>query len=192
MRKPDWSIWKHMQEVGQSQACALAMSIDPDSLELNSEHVGYAIYSLSGRFESEEISQQFSKLERLLKAHRFRGRYFTLNGKADVLLDEFAEWCVEIDQDIPHELKAMAKPKTQPVEAVEPATEQNKQNNDNYWRVLARKIGIKIHKENPRLSLDQIAKKTHEQLVSQNITGRGNKVPSASTIRRHALIGIKS
>lgn len=65
------------------------------------------------------------------------------------------------------------------------------------WRANARQIGEKIHKEKPLLNMEKIAEKTHKEMTDRKakgepgMTGRGGKVPSADTILRHALTGIK-
>jgi len=59
------------------------------------------------------------------------------------------------------------------------------------WREYARNCGKDIVTQNPRLNLEQIAIKVHQKMKEDNIQGRGGKIPSAPTIRRHALIGIK-
>jgi hypothetical protein len=62
------------------------------------------------------------------------------------------------------------------------------------WVAKARAIGENIWKDpkNKRLSVEQIAKKVHAEMKNQNIVGRGNHVPTADTIKRHALHGIKA
>jgi len=65
-------------------------------------------------------------------------------------------------------------------------------------RANARQIGEKIHKEKPSLNMEKIAEKIHKEMTDRKakgepgMTGRGGKVPSAATIKRHALTGIKS
>ena len=65
------------------------------------------------------------------------------------------------------------------------------------WRANARQIGEKIHKEKPSLNMEKIAEKTHKEMTDRKakgepgMTGRGGKIPSADTILRHALTGIK-
>ena len=66
------------------------------------------------------------------------------------------------------------------------------------WRANARQIGEKIHKEKPSLNMEKIAEKTHKEMTTRKangdpgMTGRGDNVPLAGTIKRHALTGIKS
>jgi hypothetical protein len=66
------------------------------------------------------------------------------------------------------------------------------------WKLEARKIGKKIFHEKPNFSVEQIASKTREEMLARKnkgepgMTGRSGKVPSAETIKRHALIGIKT
>lgn len=64
------------------------------------------------------------------------------------------------------------------------------------WKINARQIGEKIHKEKPKLNAEQIAEKTHDEMTARKangepgMTGRGGNVPSAGTIKRHAQTGI--
>lgn len=68
----------------------------------------------------------------------------------------------------------------------------------NDWKVPARQIGKEIHKKKQTLNMEKIAQKTHEEMTDKKnkgesgMTGRGGKVPSAATIKRHALTGIKA
>ncbi len=70
-------------------------------------------------------------------------------------------------------------------------TEFEKKTHDD-WKLFARKIGLNIYEKTPHLSIEQIAQKTHEIMKTRNITGRGGRVPSASTIKRHGLNGLKT
>ena len=60
------------------------------------------------------------------------------------------------------------------------------------WIPEAKKIAKKFSKSDCRLTVDKLAEKTHKEMVAQKITGRGGKVPSIASIKRHALTRIRS
>lgn len=65
---------------------------------------------------------------------------------------------------------------------------------DMAWKAEARVIAKAWLAHEPmreRLSIEQIASHVHDEMLAKGITGRGGRVPSASTIKRHALAGIK-
>lgn len=70
--------------------------------------------------------------------------------------------------------------------------------NSDDWKPNARVIAEQFHKINKNLSVEQLAAKTNTEMTYRKsigetgMTGRGKKVPSADTIKRHALTGIKS
>lgn len=70
--------------------------------------------------------------------------------------------------------------------------------NSDDWKPNARAIAEQFHKKNKNLSVEQLAQKTHIEMTDRNskgengMTGRGKRIPSADTIKRHALTGIKS
>ena len=95
---------------------------------------------------------------------------------------EWLGWAIEKDLYVPPAAKGEAAPVTTPsIEA---------------WRANARQIGEKFHTENPRLNAEKIAQKTHYEMTARKdkgepgMTGRGGRVPSADTIKRHAQTGI--
>ncbi len=100
------------------------------------------------------------------------------HGKGWALPEEFSQWGVQTSQ--------------------EDATEKNTTTSQAPWKTRARQIAKEILKNNPSLSVDKLAEKTNAEMVDRNkrgeegMTGRGNKVPAADTIKRHALTGIKS
>lgn len=79
---------------------------------------------------------------------------------------------------------------------VEAGTSTSQSGDD--WRVKARQIGKEIYGNKTSLNMDKIAEKTHKEMTDRHskkepgMTGRGGKVPTADTIKRHALTGIKS
>lgn len=64
------------------------------------------------------------------------------------------------------------------------------------WVPNARKLGEEKHKQNPKLKGDRLASEVHREMVlraaagESGFTGNGNRVPSAGSIKRHALTGI--
>lgn len=106
-----------MPEVETWQACALALNIDPDSLERPEQELmcppsdGF----LTKSFPSYEDADNFEKLLRLLHANR-ESQHFTPthNVHTPVRLCEFAAWCAPVVRgligcDIPEELAGLAK-----------------------------------------------------------------------------------
>lgn len=188
--KPDWDFWRHKIEVKPWEAVWLSFDIDPDSQE----------------YRDIQNDKTASKRIRLLVDHLSQ-RQGTLNmGDSSlhgVRLSEFAAWCAHIGYDVPPELARLAKatpqaaPKVDAVpakpEAVPVAIPSVLE-----WQATARQIAEKILKEKPSLNVEQIADKTHKEMIDRKgkgetgMTGRGGKVPSADTIKRHALTGIKS
>jgi len=66
----------------------------------------------------------------------------------------------------------------------------------NDWKATAWQIGKEILKKKSSLSVDQVAEKVYDEMTKRKMepgmTGRGGRVPSANTIKRHALTGIKA
>jgi len=130
IKPPNWDYWRHMPTVARWEACALALNIEPDSVD-------YRAGSLYGQpetwhgFPSDEIREHFFKLLRLLDANQFEKQHFTQNLAKSVSLSEFAAWCAPVVRDligcdIPPELAALAKaaspaPKMEDVLAAPPS-----------------------------------------------------------------------
>ncbi|WP_426110414.1 hypothetical protein [Massilia sp. PWRC2] len=133
-QKIDWEFWRAMPKVWHWQACALSLSIDPDSLK-QSPHSWMAGPGRGPVFESSSFPDRasedaFDKRLRLLEAHRYDGNFFTLPmakfsnlGSGEVLLREFAAWAASVGwRDIPLELTSLVQDKRVP-EQVLAATE---------------------------------------------------------------------
>lgn len=65
------------------------------------------------------------------------------------------------------------------------------------WKVKAKQIGVELRAEYKKLSIEQIAKKVHTEMVRRHSQGEpgmtkrgGIEVPMVGSIRRHALQGI--
>lgn len=65
------------------------------------------------------------------------------------------------------------------------------QHKNQMWREPARQIGIEMVEQYPQLSVEQISHKVHQIMKDREIVGRGGRVPSTETIRRHALSKLK-
>ena len=63
------------------------------------------------------------------------------------------------------------------------------------WVPAARQIGVELARKHPHFSREQIAKKVHAEMTRLHeaghpeVLGRSKRVPSAGTIKRHALNG---
>lgn len=132
-KTPNWSFWKYMPEVETWQACALALNIDPDSLERPEQELFYPPSDgfLTRSFPSDEAAANFEKLLRLLHANR-ESQHFThaYNVHDPVHLCEFAAWCAPVvrgmtGHDIPSKLAELAKaaPQAAPAAKVEAVPE---------------------------------------------------------------------
>ncbi|MGZ8152914.1 MAG: hypothetical protein ACXW0Q_09240 [Methylovulum sp.] len=78
-----------------------------------------------------------------------------------------------------------------------PSSKKSQNLTSDDWKRNARAIGEEFHKTHKHLSVEQLAIKTHAEMTDRRnngesgMTGRGKRIPSADTIKRHALTGIK-
>jgi len=59
------------------------------------------------------------------------------------------------------------------------------------WIAYANPLGKKMAYENPLWNIEKIAGKVREHMITNKITGRGDRVPAKGTIMRRGLKGIK-
>lgn len=106
VKPPTWDYWRHMPTVKPWQACALALNIEPDSVDYRPESWDDQPKRWNG-FPS-EVGDHFIKLLQLLNANQFEKQHFTKNFSMGVRLSEFAAWCAHVGFAIPPELSALA------------------------------------------------------------------------------------
>lgn len=106
VKPPTWDYWRHMPTVKPWQACALALNIEPDSVDYRPESWDGQPETWDG-FPS-EVRDHFIKLLQLLDANQFEKQHFTENFRMGVRLSEFAAWCAHVGFAIPPELSALA------------------------------------------------------------------------------------
>lgn len=102
---PDVELW---------QACALALNINPESLNLHPQNWMCPGIDIFQGYPSDEVKQQHENLLRILNANLSNKQYFTNSFGRDVKLSEFAAWCGHVVRDltgcdIPNELAALGK-----------------------------------------------------------------------------------
>ena len=102
------------------------------------------------------------------------------------------------DEAAPLELAAPGA-KAEALQAITPEVDVLGTSPSGYdWKVNAKRIGKEIFANKLSLNVEQIAEKTHDEMNARHkkneigMTGRGGRVPSAGTIKRHALTGIKT
>jgi hypothetical protein len=102
---------------------------------------------------------------------------------------EFLRWAESLGYPIHEGLQRLfgeSQAKTKPVKL--PLT----------WKVTARTLAEVVLKKHPLWSITQISEQVHKIMREkhvpgeQGMTGYGNKVPTAETIRRHALTGLRA
>lgn len=129
LRTIDWEFWRAMPNAKYWQACALSLSIDPDSLKPSPNAwmagPGSGPIFESKSFPSREAEERFDKRLRLLVANRYDEKFFTLPmakfsnlGPDEVRLHEFAAWALSVGwSDVPQELTSLAQNKAVPAPA---------------------------------------------------------------------------
>lgn len=201
----DWGYWRNVATVEIWQALLLSLNIEPTGK-------GWLLDNAPGRtgdipreyLDRNGLNDEFDRRWFLIK-NRLETFYASFGQPAEAELTKFirlplfAAWAIEFEWgDLPPELVALVQEPIAPEIAAAPseATEQGATSSD--WIRTAQSIAAEIHKDKPLFSVFQIAEKTHNEMTRRKnagesgMTGRGGRVPSADTIKRHALTGIKT
>lgn len=151
VKPPTWDYWRHMPTVKPWQACALALNIEPNSVD-------YRPKSWDGQPETwdgfpSEVVDHFIKLLQLLDANQFEKQHFTENFSLGVRLSEFAAWCAHVGFAIPPELSALAalpeRPQVAPKVVAVPVTSPS----GDAAHILE---GLEVFRSMPSLSGDEL------------------------------------
>lgn len=208
---PKWAVWKYTPEVEAWQACALALSVDPNKMERHPQNwmlPGADIF-LPESFPSDEIASHFATLMQIAKSNRLENIHLKID------LPNFAKWCAPVvhdvtGRDIPPELAALATTAKQAtpfsdatpaakVEAVPVVTVSV-----DGWEVQARAIADEcFDKDTKGNCRDSLARKKGNKIVGgysfrvmelmqeRGIKGPRGIIDNPATIMREALQGEK-
>lgn len=206
IKPPKWDYWRHMPTVAPWKACALALNIEPDSVDYRPKSWDGQPETWRG-FPSDEVGDHFIKLLRLLNVNQFEKQHFTENFAMGVRLSEFAVWCAPvvrdlIGSDIPKELAAMAKdapqatpaPNAEAVTVTSPSGDDMEDDDDGDWIIkcpaIAQKLGEKQLKTTGARQVT--ARNIHEAVAEElalDPTTHGRQGPrSAHSVR---TVGLK-
>jgi len=177
VKEPDWEkLHREIPPIGEGVWDFTHLDLGPREIDKTKPHIFW-----------------FTKLKTLNDWAKERGDSFSICHEGVGWVDERGYVVGATDQPENNQDKAVptkSKGKTsQPVSDPAPT--------NNGWKPTARIIGKDIAEKHRNLSLDQIADKVHDEMErrqrkgERGMTGRGGRVPSSGSIRRHALKGIK-
>ncbi|TAL70975.1 MAG: hypothetical protein EPN79_05340 [Burkholderiaceae bacterium] len=198
----DWDHWRFMAGVKLSEACALSLDIDPESLKTIWEYGMTRPAYRRESFPDDNSQREFNKRLRVLESHQ---RELKKNNISDVvLLPKVAVLGTSFGWEMPSEMGAMcelvAPPKCMETPEPQAASVVPENASDVHdgedWQKNARVIANKIIERqtakdlypNQETIADEIAKKFR----SDGIVGSGGKPLTGAYIKRHALKGISS
>ena len=179
---PDWQKWEKIRVVSVFTGTALAMNINPDICKTEANFLNWNV-------RVDDVGKKYVAAKK------------KFDNREDIPIGEFVTWALSEGWNIPDEMLKLCKSKsdinTQVTSPEKTEIAPLKEKKTYPWVPKAIEIAKAIYKKKPILNVEQIAKKTHDEMTERNnkkepgMTGRGGKVPSADTIKRHALTGIK-
>jgi hypothetical protein len=209
----NWVHWRQLRRVKVWEACLLSLNFDPARVQpelaaalfVQTASSHQVIRSIcAGSFSSTEYLRRLrvicSYLEQV-ESFSEVVRVVANENTWEVSLHEFCLLADRIGLDLPPALTAIfvdLVPAANPIFGVVTVSTEESANAliseaPDDWQIKARELGAAEKKRAPQLSLIQIATNVEKQMQEmhgrgdKNVTGRGNRVPSAETIRRHAL-----
>ena len=213
----NWTHWFQMRVVRVWEACLLSVDVDPSGIPTEDERSFYKLSSFSPHiydttFGTPDNQAEYYRRLRLVSSFLEDTSAFTLISRADtnkhlweISLSDFCALAQRVKLlPLPAEMNSVAVQVSPPIgfttspvvnnpdqtatASIQPTTN---------WKKIAEKIALKVQREKPKFSRDQISEAVNAEMKSmllagdQNVTGRGGKLPSAASILRHALTGLK-
>jgi hypothetical protein len=209
----NWIHWRQLRSVKVWEACLLSLDFDPGrvapeiapALYMCTTSIHQLVRSISaGSFSTTEYLRRL----RVICSHLEQVDSFSevvkvgANKNAwEISLHEFCLLAGRVSLDLPPAMStifvdsvsvANSGSGSTTITPEESASDLIPEAHD-HWKIKARELGKAEQKRAPHLSLAQIAAKVEKKMQEmhdrgdRNVTGRGNHVPCAESIRRHAL-----
>lgn len=213
----NWTHWFQMRGVRVWEACLLSVDVDPTEIPTEDARSFYKLSSLSRHiydttFGSRDIQAEYYRRLRLVSGYLEDKSAFNLISKAEtnkhlweIKLSEFCTLAKRVNLlPIPAEMNSVVVQMSPPIGFTTPLVVNNSDQTPTAsiqpttnWKKVAERIALEVQREKPKFTHEQISEAVRarmEKLLAdgnQSVTGRGGKLPSATSIRRHALTGLK-
>lgn len=216
--KINWSHWFQLRSVKAWEACLLSLDLDPTRIPREFE-IGFckptsnSYQIFNAVFPEAHNYKEYYRRLRLVSGFLEDTQTFVPISKVqdnknlwEIRLSEFSAMAKRIKLvPLPDEMSSVAAPVAPPVRQVisQVACETDQPTtpiiqHPTRWADIAAEIGLKVQREKSKFTRDQIAKAVHEEMEKmqdagiQGVTGRGGKIPSVESIRRHGLSGLNN